>query len=116
MRRHLLALVGAAAVLAAAGDASAQRKQENRWVNVVNKTSYVMVAIYAVPSRFRQAYVGGQDLIPNDTIAPGSYLPVNFDLGDGECLLDLRARGADGRDWTQRNVNVCAVSDWTLTN
>jgi hypothetical protein len=95
---------------------SAQRDQKNRWVNVINKSNYVMVAIYAVPSRLRRANVDGRDLIPNDTIAPGSYIQVNFDLGDGECVLDVRARGADGRDWTKRNFNVCAEENWTLVN
>jgi hypothetical protein len=116
MRRYVLAVLCVTAFFATVGQVSAQRDQKNRWVNVVNKSSITMVAIYAVPSRLRRADVGGRDLIPNDTIAPGTYLQVNFDLGDGECLLDLRAKGNDGRTWTRRNVDVCAVEDWTLTN
>ena len=116
MRKHLLAVLGLAVLLTTSGKVSAQRDQMNRWVNVINNTSYVMVAIYAVPSRHRLANVDGRDLIPNDTIASGRYLQVNFDLGDGECVLDLRARGNDGRDWTQRNVDVCSIQDWTLRN
>lgn len=116
MRKYLLAVLGAVVLFAGASDVSAQRDGKNRWVNVVNKSSFVMVAVYAVPSRYRRAHVDGRDLIPNETIAPGSYLQVNFDLGDGECMLDLRARGSDGRDWTRRNFNVCSETDWTLVN
>ena len=116
MRRYLLAAVAALLLLATAGDALAQRDGQNRWINVTNNSSFTMVAIYAVPSRLRQAFIGGPDLIPNDTIAPGTYLAVNFDLGDGECWLDLRARGADGRDWIERNFNVCTQRNWNLVN
>lgn len=112
----MLAVFGATVLFATVEDVSAQRDQKNRRVNVVNKTSYVMVAICAVPSRLRRANVEGPHLIPNDTIAPGTYLQVNFDVGDGECMLDVRARGADGRDWTKRNFNVCAEENWTLVN
>jgi len=120
MRRYLLAAIGALLLLATAGNALAQRygsgDGQNRWVSVTNDSSFTMVAIYAVPSRLRQSFVGGPDLIPNDTIRPGSYLRVNFDLGDRECWLDLRARGSDGRDWIERNFNVCAEGTWRLVN
>ena len=115
MRRHL---IGAALLLATASAVWAQnsRDGQNRWVSVANNTSYTMVAIYAVPSRDRRAQIAGPDLIPNDTIPPGRYLDVNFDLGDGECVLDLRARGSDGRDWIERRFNVCAQKNWNLVN
>jgi hypothetical protein len=120
MKKYLLAAVGAALLFASAGDVSAQygrsRDGQNRWVNVVNKSSYTMVAVYAVPSRWQQSQIDGPDLIPNDTIAPGRYLAVNFDLGDNECLLDLRARGSDGRDWIERRFDVCRQRNWNLIN
>jgi hypothetical protein len=120
LRKYLLAAMGAALLLAIAGDVSAQygrsRDGQNRFVNVVNKSSYTMVAVYAVPSSWRRSQVDGPDLIPNDTIASGSYLGVDFDLGNGECVLDLRARGNDGRDWIERNFNVCTQRNWNLVN
>jgi hypothetical protein len=117
MRRYVLAAVGATVLLACAGDVSAQgRDDKNRWVNVTNKSSFTMMAVYAVPSRLRRAHIGGPDLIPGKTIAAGTYLEVNFDLGDGECLLDLRARGSDGRDWIERKFDVCVQSNWNLVN
>jgi len=117
MRRYVLAAAAATALLACTGDVSAQsRDGKNRWVNVTNKSSFTMMAIYAAPSRFRQAHIGGPDLIPNATIPSGTYLEVNFDLGDGECLLDLRARGSDGRDWIERRFDVCAQGNWNLVN
>jgi hypothetical protein len=120
MRKYFLAAIGAALFLASAGDVSAQqygrRDGQNRWVSVSNNSSFTMVAIYAAPSSQRQAHIGGPDLIPNDTIGPGRYLSVNFDLGDGECLLDLRARGSDGRDWIERRFNVCTQTTWNLVN
>jgi hypothetical protein len=118
MRRHVLAAVGAAALLASASDVSAQQSNDgrNRWVNVTNNSSFTMMAVYAVPSRYRQAHIGGRDLIPNATIPSGTYLEVNFDLGDGECLLDVRARGSDGRDWIERRFDVCNNRNWNLRN
>jgi hypothetical protein len=116
MRKYLLAAIGAAFLLAPAS-VSAQYGGQNRWVNVVNKSSYTMVAVYAVPSSWRRSQIDGPDLIPNDTIAPGRYLDVNFDrASNGECLLDLRARGSDGRDWIERNFNVCTQRNWNLIN
>jgi hypothetical protein len=118
MRRHVLAAVGAAALLlACASVVSAQSNDgRNRWVNVTNNSSFTMVAVYAVPTRLRLAHIGGPDLIPRDTIPPGTYLEVNFDIGGGECLLDVRARGSDGRDWIERRFDVCSNRNWNLSN
>jgi hypothetical protein len=120
MRKSLLAAIGAALLLAFAGDASAQLGNSgdgrNRRVSVTNNSSFTMMAVYAIPSYLRRARIEGPDLIPNNTIAPGTYLDVNFDLGDGECYLDIRARGSDGRDWIIRNYNVCTQTTWNLVN
>lgn len=120
MRKHVLAAIGAALLLGLAGNAWAQFGHSgdgrNRWVSVNNNSGYTVTAIYAVRSYLNRRIIDGPDWIPNDVIPSGRYLRVNFDLGDGECLLDIRAAGSNGRDWIARSVNVCTESSWNLVN
>jgi hypothetical protein len=88
----------------------------NRWVRLNNYSNYSVVAVYAVPSYHRVARIDSPDLIPNTVIQPGRYYEVNFDLGNRECVLDIRAAGSDGSEWVFRSVNVCSMSDLNLRN
>jgi hypothetical protein len=120
MRKHVLAAISAALLMGLAGDAWAQLGHtgdgRNRWISINNNSGHTVLAIYAVPSYTNRNHIDSPDFIPNDVILPGRYLRVNFDLGNGECLLDIRASGSNGRDWVARSVNVCTESGWNLVN
>jgi hypothetical protein len=120
MRKHVSAAIGAALLLGLASNAWAQLGHpgdgSNRWVTVNNISRHTVMAVYAVPSYRQRVRIDSPDLIPNDLIGSDRYLRVNFDLGNGECLLDIRARGSNGRDWIVRNFNVCVESGWNLVN
>ena len=120
MRKYLLAAIGAVFLLAPVGAALAQlgdsRDGRNRWVRINNNSNYDVMAVYAVPSRWRRSRISSRDLIPADVIGRGQYLDVNFDLGTRDCVIDIRAPGSNGRDWIKRGLNVCVESDWNLVN
>ena len=47
-------------------------------------------------------------------LSRGQSIEANIDNGTNECQYDLRAVMADGREVIRRNINVCAVSKWTI--
>ena len=121
MRKPFLAaIIGMALWLASVGSAWAQVGNsgdgKNRWVRLNNYSNYSVVAVYAVPSYYRIARIDSSDLIPNTVIQPGRYYEVNFDLGNRECVLDIRGVGSDGSEWVFRSVNVCSMTDLNLRN
>ena len=55
-----------------------------------------------------------EDLLGEGTIPAGTSKVANIDNGTNECVYDLKVKMADGREFIQWKVNVCAVSTWTV--
>jgi hypothetical protein len=55
-----------------------------------------------------------EDILGNDVLAAGRSLNVNFDDGTGACQFDFRVIFADGGERIENNINVCAVSTFTI--
>ena len=109
-----LAATAAAAILTLqAAPASARRSHDgfDRHVVVYNESGQSILEVHGTPTTY-QSY--GPDLIPDFVIEDGDHANVNFDVGNGACRYDLRAKMADGSTVDRRNVNVCRITRWTV--
>ncbi|MCK9686050.1 hypothetical protein [Scleromatobacter humisilvae] len=81
-------------------------------VIVDNESPTAIVEIHASPTYDDDP---GVDVLGDEIIYSGDDLDVNFNSRSarGECILDVLAIGADGREW-QRRMNVCRQVEWTL--
>ncbi len=84
----------------------------NKTVTVVNKTKSTMSAIYASTVGTR---TWEEDILGEDTLAPGESVEIDMDDGTGKCRFDLKAEFSDGTETVQANLNVCKVGEFTFT-
>jgi hypothetical protein len=103
------AAAAALASLSTVADASSDGK--NRVVVVENISNQSLNYLYASPISSK---TWEEDLLGERTLSRGQSIEANIDNGSNECQYDLRAVMADGREVIRRNINVCAVSKWTI--
>ena len=84
---------------------------KNRRVTVENVASQSIYYLYASPI---SAKTWEEDLLGSGTVPSGSSKVANIDNGTNECQYDLKAVMADGKEVIRRNINVCAISKWTI--
>lgn len=109
--KTLFAFAAAAALVSVSGAASAANDGKNRNVTVENISSQPLNYLYASPISSKS---WEEDLLGERTLSRGQSIEADIDNGTNECQYDLRAVMADGREVIRRNVNVCAVSKWTI--
>ncbi len=85
----------------------------NRRVVVVNNTSKTVDRVFAsnVDSTSWE-----EDMLGNGVIRPGRSRIFNIDDGTGHCHYDFKVVFHDGDKIVRRNVNVCRVETWTLSD
>ncbi|WP_237151937.1 hypothetical protein [Oryzibacter oryziterrae] len=83
----------------------------DRHVVIVNNTSYTINEFYA-SSVGQKSWQ--EDILGNDTLAPGAKVRINIDDGTGYCKYDLRAVFNDGTDAVKQGVNICEVRTFTF--
>ncbi len=93
--------------LAATGSAKAWDKR----IDVVNASHLPIVNFYA-------SNVGTdsweEDILGTGILPPGYQVRVNLDDGTSYCHFDLKTRFADGSSVIRRDVDICAVTRFTL--
>jgi hypothetical protein len=106
-----LALVTAFAAAISISTAAAAADGKNRRVTVQNISNQSVYNLYASPVT---STIWEEDLLGDGTIPAGTSKVANIDNGTTECTYDLKAVMANGREFIQRRVNVCAVSKWVI--
>jgi hypothetical protein len=109
--RKLFAFAAAAALVSVSGAADAASDGKNRVVTVENISNTSLNYLYASPISSK---TWEEDLLGDRTLSRGQSIEADIDNGTNECQYDLRAVMADGRVVIRRNINVCAVSKWTI--
>jgi len=109
--KKLLALAAAAALVSVSGAAEAANDGKNRVVTVENISNQSLNYLYASPITSK---TWEEDLLGERVLSRGENIEANIDNGTNECQFDLRAVMADGREVIRRNINVCAISKWTI--
>ena len=84
---------------------------KNRRVTVENVASQSIYYLYASPAT---STTWEEDLLGSGTIPSGQSKVANIDNGSNECIYDLKVVMADGKEYVQRRINVCAVSRWVV--
>ena len=110
--KKLFALAAAAALVSISGAAEASSDGKNRVVTVENISNQTLNYLYASPISSK---TWEEDLLGDDRVlSRGESIEANIDNGTNECQYDLRAVMADGKEVIRRNINVCAISKWTI--
>jgi hypothetical protein len=110
--KKAVALVAAfAAAISMSSAADAAKDGKNRRVTVQNVSSQSIYNLYASPVT---STIWEEDLLGDGTIPSGQSKVANIDNGTTECNYDLKVVMANGREFIQRRVNVCAVSKWVI--
>jgi len=110
--KKLFAFAAAAALVSLSGAAEAANDGKNRHVTVENISSQTLNYLYASPITSK---TWEEDLLGTDRVlSRGESIDANIDNGTNECQYDLRAVMADGKEVIRRNINICAVSKWTI--
>ena len=110
--KKLFALAAAAALVSVSGAADAASDGKNRVVKVENISNQSLNYLYASPITSK---TWEEDLLGTERVlSRGESIDADIDNGTNECQFDLRAVMADGREVIRRNINVCAVSKWTI--
>jgi hypothetical protein len=110
IRKLILAAALSATV---ASPAFAGQDGRDRHVNVVNASGQVLRELYASPVTSQS---WEEDMLGAGVLRPGQSIRANIDNGSSACQYDLKVVMANGREHVRRNVNVCTVSRWTITN
>lgn len=97
----------APAASAAAGSAAADRR-----VRITNNSGQTITLIKGSAASDSN---WGNDRIPAGVLRASDSVVVDFNDNNGECVYDLQATLADGTERVRRTVNVCQITDWTIT-
>ena len=111
MKRAIAYLAAAAVAVSVPMTAYAANDGKNRRITVENLSSQSIYYLYASPQTSSD---WEEDLLGSGTIPSGSNKVANIDNGTDECIYDLKVKMADGKEYIQWKVNVCAVSTWTI--
>jgi C4-dicarboxylate-specific signal transduction histidine kinase len=108
--KKAFAFAAAAALASLSTVATLQRRQESRRRSREHQQSDAQL-----PLRLADHVEDvGRGPARGRTLSRGQSIEANIDNGTNECQYDLRAVMADGREVIRRNINVCAVSKWTI--
>jgi hypothetical protein len=106
-----LTIVAYAGLFVASGVSSASAY--DRHVEVVNDSHLPVTSFFA-------SNIGTdsweEDILGNHVLPPGFHVRVNLEDGSSYCRFDLKTRFADGTIVVRRNVDICAVATYTLTD
>jgi len=98
-----------AAPLLFANDAAAQ----DRRVRLINDSSMTIREFYASNVNRRG---WEEDILGRRQIPPGRSLVINLDDGSGHCRFDFKTVMSNGRSIEKRNVDVCRLETYRITN
>ena len=111
MNKAVKLAAAVAALVTLPMQASAAPDGRDRRVLVENISSQTLRELYASPVTSK---TWEEDLLGQRTVAAGANLNANIDNGTNECIYDLKAVMANGREHIKRGVDVCKVSKWVV--
>jgi hypothetical protein len=111
-KKMILAAATVVSLAAVATPAQAQDGRDRR-VTVINASGQVLREMYASPVTSGS---WEEDMLGSNVLGSGRRMVFNIDNGTNACRYDLKAVMGNGREHIRRNVNVCTISSWTITN
>lgn len=113
LKKMILAAATVASLAAVASPAHASTDGRDRRVNVINASGTTLREIYASPVTSSS---WEEDMLGSGVLGSGQNRVFNIDNGTNQCRYDLKAVMSNGREHVRRNVNVCVVGSWTISN
>lgn len=108
-RRLVLASLAALAMSAATGEAFAQAQQNFR---LINRTGHQINEVYVSPSANDR---WGRDILGDEVMPSGTSRNIRFPRSTQACMFDLRVVYSDGERGEVSEINLCEVSNVTVT-
>jgi hypothetical protein len=106
MLRNIARIWAAAALVACLAAPAAAL---DRWVVIINETSFDIVEFYGSNTGTND---WEEDILGSDILPAGSSVRINFDDGTGYCVFDFRAVFDDGDVLVRRGINVCEIGTY----
>jgi hypothetical protein len=85
----------------------------DRHVQVVNDTHEAVTAFYASGAGSGD---WEDDVLHSRGLPPGYQVRINLEDGSSECRFDFKTDFSDGTSIIRRDVNVCGLTRYTLTD
>ena len=102
-----------AAALATALLGVAPANAADRHVKLINETSHILVHFYASNTDVTEWQ---EDILGAEVLKPGQDVNINVDDGTGHCTYDFKSTFDNGATVVKRNVNVCQVATYRITD
>jgi len=85
----------------------------DRGVTLVNNTSKTVAEFYGSNTGTGEWQ---EDILGQDTLAPGEEVSIDFDDGTGYCMFDFKIVYTDGSEEVEEKFNVCDYGKLTLND
>jgi hypothetical protein len=108
-----LVAIAMVAILGAGSAPGARADTYVREVLVVNH-SHTTIREFHASNVSRSGYE--EDILGRRVLPPGGVARINLDDGSGYCRFDFLTIFEDGTRVERRNVDVCTVTQYTLTD
>lgn len=109
MRIHLLGGLAALALIAVPGLAMA----EDVKFSLINNSARAIKNFYTSPTTTTDWQ---EDVLGEDTIAPGTTDEITIADGSTQCVYDMRFVMDDGAEAIEKGIDICKLSSYTLSD
>jgi hypothetical protein len=109
MRTVLLAT----ALLMACTAPNTSANAEDRRIRLINESRQTIVEFHA-SNVGRSGYE--EDILGRRVVRPGESVVINLDDGSGYCRFDFLTVMRSGQKITKRNVDICRISSYRITD
>lgn len=105
--------VFAACVLVGVTVGAADANALDRRVRLINESSETIQEFHA-SNTGRNRWE--EDILGRRTIAPGKSVVINLDDSSGYCKFDFKTVMESGKSLVKRNVNICTLENYRITD
>ena len=106
-------LLLASTLLMACTTANTPASAEDRRVKLINESSMTIVEFHA-SNVGRSGFE--EDILGKRVVGPGQSIVINLDDGSGYCKFDFLTVMRTGQKIVKRNIDVCQISTYRITD
>lgn len=88
-------------------------KAEDRRIKLINESSSTIVEFHA-SNVGRNGFE--EDILGKRIVGPGQSIVINLDDGSGYCKFDFLTVMRNGQKIVKRNIDVCTVETYRITD
>ena len=103
----------AAVLLLGATAVPAQADRQDRRIRLINASSETIQEFHA-SNTSRSKWE--EDILGRRVLPPGASVIINLDDGSGACRFDFKTVMESGRSLVKRNIDVCRLETYRITD